>query len=99
MLNLREHVHLQDQDHEVLRAQALLLEGDVQHLRELANTVQVIVQEQCDKSKAWKIEYSNLSEFANNLIWDIPRMHRRARSMTHYDNTPQEDLEFIKLCD
>lgn len=34
LLNLRECGRLKDQDHEVLRAQALQLEGEVQHLRE-----------------------------------------------------------------
>ena len=26
-------------------------------------------------------------------------MHKRARNVVHYDNTPQEALEFIDLCD
>lgn len=51
----------QDQNHEVLRIQVLHLEGEVQHMRELANDAQVIVQEQYDKAKAWKTKHYNLA--------------------------------------
>lgn len=52
LLNLREIMRLQIQDHEVLRTQALQLEEEVQHLMKLANDAQVIVYEQGDKVEA-----------------------------------------------
>ena len=36
IMNLREYVHLQNQDHEVLTAQVAQLEGEIQHLRDLS---------------------------------------------------------------
>lgn len=33
------------------------------------------------------------------LVRDIPRMHKRASNTTHYGNTPQEALEITELCD
>ncbi|KAI5422036.1 hypothetical protein KIW84_045476 [Lathyrus oleraceus] len=46
LLNFREHVHLQNQDHELLTVQAAQLEGEIQHLRDLSPAAQVIDQEQ-----------------------------------------------------
>lgn len=48
ILNLREHVYLQNQDHEVLIARVAQLEGEIQHLRDLSDAAQVIIQEQGD---------------------------------------------------
>lgn len=97
--NLKEHAHHQNQSYEVLRVQNLHLEGEVQHLRDLANDAQVIVQEQYDKAEAWKTEHFNLTEFANNLVRDILRMHRRASNVVLPCNVPHEVLEFIEICD
>lgn len=44
LLNLKEQVHLQAQDHEVLTAQVTQLEGEVQYLRDLVVVAQIIVQ-------------------------------------------------------
>lgn len=66
--NLREYVHLKNQDHKILKAQAAQLEGEIQHLRDLSAAAQLIVQEQDDRAEAWRIEHSNLAEFANNLV-------------------------------
>ncbi|KAI5419272.1 hypothetical protein KIW84_043444 [Lathyrus oleraceus] len=52
LLNLREQVHLQAQDHEVLKAQVTQLEGEVQYLSDLVDVAKVIVQEQGDRAKA-----------------------------------------------
>ncbi|KAI5435750.1 hypothetical protein KIW84_022251 [Lathyrus oleraceus] len=60
---------------------------------------QVIVQEQGDRAKAWRIEHSNLAEFANNLVQDIPRMFRRADGVANFHSTSQEVLEFMRLYD
>ena len=92
-------MHLQNQDHKVLITQVTQLKGEIQHLRDLSFVAQVIVQEQGDRAEAWRIEHSNLAEFANNLVRDIPRMFRRADGMANFHNTPQEVLEFIRLCD
>ena len=99
ILNLREQVHLQNQDHEVLTAQVAQLEGELQHLRDLSAATQVIVQEPGDRAKASRIEHSNMAEFANNLVRDIPRMFKRVDVVENFHNTPQEVLEFIRLCD
>ncbi|KAI5424740.1 hypothetical protein KIW84_030796 [Lathyrus oleraceus] len=96
--NLRKQIHLQNQDHEVLTTQVAQLDGEIHHLRDLSAAAQVIVQEQGDRAEAWRIEHSNLAEFANNLVRDIPRMFRRADGMANFHNTPQEVLEFIRLC-
>lgn len=92
-------MHLQAQDHEVLTAQFIHLEGEFQYLRDLVDAAQVIVQEQDDRDDGWRIEHSNLVEFANNLVRDAPRMYTRADSVANFHNTPQEVLEFIRLCD
>lgn len=97
LLNLRERVHLQVQDHEVLIAQVTQLEGEVQYLRDLIDVAQVIVQEQGDRAEAWMIEHSNV--FSNNLVWDVPRMYMRADNVANFHNTLQEVFEFIRLCD
>lgn len=60
LLSLREHLRLQDQNSN--------LEREAQHLRELANDAQVIVQEQYDKVEAWKTKHSNLAKFTNNIV-------------------------------
>ncbi|KAI5421970.1 hypothetical protein KIW84_045427 [Lathyrus oleraceus] len=69
------------------------------HIIKKIGTPKVIVQEQCDRAEAWRIEHSNLDEFANNLVRDIPRMFKRADDVANFHNTPQEVLEFIKLYD
>ncbi|KAI5444836.1 hypothetical protein KIW84_013207 [Lathyrus oleraceus] len=60
---------------------------------------EVIVQEQGDRAEALRVEYSNLADFANNMIRDTPWMYKRANGVANFDNTPQEVLEFIRLCD
>ncbi|KAI5400828.1 hypothetical protein KIW84_065621 [Lathyrus oleraceus] len=84
LLNLREQVHLQAQDHKVLTAQVTQLEGEIQYLRDLFATAQVIVQEQGDWAEAWRVECSNLEEFANNLVCDILRMYKRADDVANF---------------
>lgn len=99
LLNLREQVHLQNQDYWILTAQITQLEGEIQHLRDLSVAAQVIVQEQGDPAEAWRIEHSNLAEFANNLVRDIPRMYKRVDGVANFHKTPEEVLEFSRLCD
>ena len=82
-----------------MTAQVTQLEGEVHYLRDLTAAAQVIIKEQGDKAKAWRVEYSNMAEFTSNLLWDIPRMYRRADGVANFHNTPQEVLEFIRLCD
>ena len=93
--NLNEHTHHQNQRYEVMRVQNLHLEVEVQHLRDLSNDAQVIILEQYDKAEAWKTDHSKLTKFANNLVRDIMRMHRRASDVMHPGNVPYEVLEFI----
>lgn len=81
-------MHYQHQDHEALRDQVTQLEGEVLYLRDLADVSQVIVQEQGDKAEAWRIEHSTLTEFANNMVPDVPRMSKRDDSMANFHNTP-----------
>ncbi|KAI5426664.1 hypothetical protein KIW84_032191 [Lathyrus oleraceus] len=75
ILNLREQVNFQNQDHEV------------------------IVKEQGDRAEAWRIEHSNLAEFANKLVREISRMFKRVDGVANFHNTPQEVIKFIRLCD
>ncbi|KAI5415257.1 hypothetical protein KIW84_040632 [Lathyrus oleraceus] len=99
LLNLRDQVHLQVQDHKVLTTQVTQLEGEVQYLRDLIIVAQVIVQEQGDRGEAWRIEHYNLAEFANKLVRDVPMMYMRDDNVANFHNTPQEVLEFIRRCD
>lgn len=92
-------MHLQAQDYEFLIAQVTQLKGEVQYLRDLIDVAQVIVQKQGDRDEAWRIEHSNLEEFANNLVRDVPRMYRRVYSIVNFHNIPQQVLKFIRLCD
>ncbi|KAI5412972.1 hypothetical protein KIW84_057550 [Lathyrus oleraceus] len=73
--------------------------GEVQYIRDLTITAQIIVQEQGDWAEAWRVEHSNLVEFSNNLVRDIPRMYKRVDGVANFHNTPQDVLEFIRLCD
>ncbi|KAI5439899.1 hypothetical protein KIW84_025311 [Lathyrus oleraceus] len=75
------------------------LEGEIQYLRDLADVAQVIVQEQGDRAKAWRMEHSDVAELDNNMVQDIPRMFIRDENMANFHNTPQEVLEFVRLCD
>ncbi|KAI5427753.1 hypothetical protein KIW84_032966 [Lathyrus oleraceus] len=74
------------------------LKGEVQYLRDLVDDAQVIVQEQGDKVEAWRMEHSKLEDFANNMVQDIPRMFRKDDRVANFHNTPQEVLEFARLC-
>ena len=98
-MDSNKRIALQNQDHEYLKAQIQQLEGEVQNLRNISEAAQVIVQEQSDKAEAWRMEYTKLVEFANNMVRDIPRMHKRANNVMNFDNTPREVFEFIKLCE
>ncbi|KAI5431579.1 hypothetical protein KIW84_035675 [Lathyrus oleraceus] len=57
------------------------------------------VWEQQERTEAWRIEHSNMADFANNLVRDVPRMYKRVDSVANFRNTPQEVFEFIRLCD
>lgn len=68
-------------------------------MRDLSNVAQVIVQEKGDMAEAWRMEHSDLAEFTNNMVRDIPRMFKRVDNMANFHITPQEVLEFVRLCD
>ena len=98
-MRLRKQVLHQNQDYENLRTRVQQLEGEIQYLKNISDAAQVIVQEQGDKAEAWRMEYTDLAEFANNMVRDVPRMHKRANDVMNFDNTPLEVFEFIKLCE
>lgn len=89
LLNLKEQVHLQAQDHKVLTAQVIQLGEEVQYLRDLNAAAQAIVREQGNGAEAWRIEHSNMAEYTNNLVWDIHRMYIRVGGVENFRNTPQ----------
>jgi ADP-ribose pyrophosphatase YjhB (NUDIX family) len=51
-----------------------------------------------EEATKWKADFSNLAGFANNVVRDIPRMHKKAYAAMFLDNTPPAVFSFVESC-
>jgi chromosome segregation ATPase len=96
--NLKDHEEQQKRDLEVLEDRVRHLESQLHHVRELSSQDQTIIQEQYQEAAKWKAEFSNLAEFANNVVRGIPSMHKRASAVMFPNNTPIAVFNFVESC-
>jgi hypothetical protein len=98
MQDLRERERHQKRNYEVISAQNQRLENEVRHLRDLASQDQVTTQKILEEAIKWKTEFSNLAGFANDMVRDIPKMHREAYVAMFPDYTPITVFNFVEIC-
>ncbi|WJX71853.1 hypothetical protein P8452_55799 [Trifolium repens] len=97
--NLKEHEGRQKRDLEALEDRVRHLESQLHHVRELSSQDQIIIQEQFQEATKWKAEFSNLAEFANNVVRGIPSMHKKAYAVMMPNNTPTAVFNFVESCE
>ncbi|WJX45917.1 hypothetical protein P8452_32765 [Trifolium repens] len=75
---LKESEWRQRQEYQAISTRNQRLEDEVRHLRDLASQDLATTQKIIEEATRWKTDFSNLAEFANNVVRDIPRMHKKA---------------------
>ncbi|KAK2428905.1 hypothetical protein QL285_027389 [Trifolium repens] len=95
---LKEHEERQRQDLEALEDRARHLESQLHHMTELASHDQTTIQELHHEAIKWKTEFSNLAEFANNVVRGIPSLHKKAYAVLFPNNTPVAVFNFVESC-
>ncbi|KAK2396347.1 hypothetical protein QL285_058004 [Trifolium repens] len=67
-------------------------------MMELASRDQATIQEWHQEAIKWKTEFSNLAEFANNVVRGIPSLHKKAYTVLFPNNTPIAVFNFVESC-
>ncbi|PNY04817.1 hypothetical protein L195_g001247 [Trifolium pratense] len=96
---LKECGRRQKQSYEALKDINERAESQLQHLRNLSLQDQATMQELHQEAMKWKSKFSNLAGFANNVVWRIPKIHRRAYAVMHPNNTPAAVFDFVESCE
>ncbi|KAK2351445.1 hypothetical protein QL285_097261 [Trifolium repens] len=96
--DLKESEWRQRQEYQAISTRNQRLEDEVHHLRDLASQDLATTQKILDEATRWKTDFSNLAEFANNVVRDIPRMHKKAYVAMFPDNTPPAVFNFVESC-
>jgi chromosome segregation ATPase len=96
--DLKESEWRQRQEYQAISTRNQRLEDEVRHLRDLASQDLATTQKIIEEATRWKTDFSNLAEFANNVVRDIPRMHKKAYAAMFPDNTPPAVFNFVESC-
>ncbi|WJX45892.1 hypothetical protein P8452_32740 [Trifolium repens] len=95
---LKEHEERQEQELVALEDRARHLESQLHHMTELASHDQATIQELHQEAIKWKTKFSNLAEFANNVVRGIPSLHKKAYAVLLPNNTPVPVFNFFESC-
>ncbi|WJX25239.1 hypothetical protein P8452_14301 [Trifolium repens] len=98
MQDLKESEWRQKKEYEAISAQNQQLEAEVRHLREIGSQDLAATQKILEEATKWKADFSNLAGFANNVVRDIPRIHKKAYAAMFPDNTPPAVFNFVESC-